>query len=231
MGLFDDMKLRKNKAGNYTVTYCKKPFITVYSNGFVQLFKDYASKTFINELVHLGSNTTQDEDLAKKVDTLNNIYSKYRRQFYDNKNLTKISVGSAAYKDLMKACKTIAIHKSTAEEYMLAQIEGLAFSKSYPKTSQLHGMNAEDRLLKYRKDESASKDLKTFDRIKLTWDDKKTPLQDNMKYQDFHQKILDGTANVQEAYYVYDVEWERKKGKESKTVVAYLDRLEKESKE
>ena len=200
--------------------------MVLYTKAFVQLFKDYASIKFINELVHLGSNSTEDPEVAKEVDKLNNIFTQYRRQFFENQRLTKLKVGSAGYKHMMKACKLIKLHKSNAEEFMLAQISGLSFAKTYPKTTQLFGSSAEDRLLKYRKEDKASTNLEKFERIKLTYEDKKTPLQDNMKYQELHQKILDGTANIQEAYYVYDVEYERRKGKESKTVMEYLDKLE-----
>jgi hypothetical protein len=231
MGFFADLKLVKNKRG-YVVEYGGDSLMQIYPKAFTALFKDYATKKFINSIAELSSVEDADDDIKALASKLEKLYTIEKRKFLKVKTIKRIATNTKEYKNIIKAARLIQTYDTSVSDFLNSQISGLSFVNDgqgvFPKPSQLCTANAEERLVQYisgRQEEEPAKP-KDVKRLALSYFDKTSELKANPKFMELYNKLRAGTATLQEAYFVHDCSITRKTYA-TKTVLDYIRKKEK----
>ena len=229
MGFFSDFTLIKNKRG-YVVRYGGDPLMQIYSKSFVQVFKDYASQKFINDMVPLSTNERKDDVSKDVASKLEKYYTIRKRDYYGNKKIKRIEHTSTDYAHFLKASQIVRNHEVSVKDFLDAQMAGLSFVNdgegTFPKPAQLSSSGSEDRLVVYISDKTSDKKPKEEKRLELTRYDRENELKSNPKFMDRYEKVKNNKATLQDAYFVHDCMIVRK-DYATPMVNKYIEKLEK----
>lgn len=232
MAFFDNFKLLKKKK-NYSVQYKEKTLALVNAEVIGTVIKDYATKKFLKEIANIAKDTMaireDDIELQTKAMSLEKFYTGERRKHRRNKNIKGVGVQTKEFKSFVVAIKIINRHNTNYKIFLKAQLEGLKFVNNgkgtFPKPAQLSTVAAEERLIDYLHEHSMQNDVENFDRLELNYTDKNTGLMENPRFASRHKKLKDGTASLQDAYFMHDC-MKFKRGEVHSMITDYIEKLE-----
>ena len=228
MAFFDNFKLiRKQKS--YSITYKKRSFINVKGEVLGVIIRDYATKKFLKDLSGLNKDSNIDTELLSRAMVLGKAYIDRKKKFFRNKKLNTIDPKSKEFQSIIKASKIMDKHRVAPKFYIDAQVDGLKFLNDgqggFPTVSQLCTSGAEDRLVKAMYENGLNDEEQEVVKIKLSRDDKETPLMENPTFIEYYESIEQNTASLREAYYVHDCMLARK-GRVTTLITDYINSKE-----
>lgn len=179
--------------------------MTIKKEGILHFLSGYLTQKDLERVnsIRVRDTSIDEEDL--RVQTLIRTYYAHKRAFYGNKKLivTEIQRGSQPYKAFARALHIIDTNEVTFDQFMKAQIKGLAFAGAFPKPSQLCTEGAEERVLKTLVVKDAVKDSRV---MKLAPDDYNLALNKNNRFQGVYARVIKKEkVSVEELIYCRDV--------------------------
>lgn len=147
---------------------------------------------------------TKNNESQQKAKQFGRVFAKFKSAFYKNKKITDASVlTSNNLKHFIKAVELCERHKVTYKKFMESQVDGLkdvSNGRHFPYVTQLHTDAAESRLLAYISKGSLG------NLVELTYEDKQTPLDQNMKYLTRRERVKAKEASLVETQYVAELQ-------------------------
>lgn len=195
----------------------------------MKILKDYVTTRFIRE-VSEWEVIEPDQKAVELATELNIMYTALKQQFYDNKHIKRIDPKNKEFQDFIKSARMLLARDVDPKQFLLAQIEGLAFTNTFPKTPQLHGNKAFDRYLDYtHKNSDKVKLAKEEKQLFITKSDRETPVRQNPKWLDIYYKMKEGEATYLEVKFIHDVQLLRS-GRVSPEILDTLNELKPKKK-
>lgn len=226
MDFFENFKLVRKK-DNFAVKYKNRTVVLLNKAVFKSILLDNITQGFKKELGLVEASLIKGSPNESKALQLEKTYTIARRKYFKNKKIRNYTPKDKEFIFFVKAITIIQRHNSNNRAFIDAQVEGLSFAKTFPKPNQLATMAAEERLVKYTHEGKVRNDVEHIERIKLSYDDKNTPLMENPRFVAAWKKLEADKATLQEAYFIEDCMISRKEGKVTKKVTDYINAMEK----
>ena len=227
MAFFDSFTLLKKKSG-IVVQYKKSTLATIKPDVLRDMILDHIPKKVLQEAVeHITPSaiTRKSNTLAIKLMT---EYNARRKKYHGNRRIKEFTSKSREFKYFVQAAEIMKNHRIHAGPFLDAQIKGLSFvndgAGTFPKPNQLATVNAEERVLAALQTEVKRNDPTEVERLDLRHSDRETELMQNPRFVSRYNKLKDGTATLQDAYFVHDCMLERK-GNVTQFVTEYIEDL------
>jgi len=229
MGLFADLKLKRDKQKNLRVTFMDKPLLVIYTSTVFEVIKKYATNAFLDKVAKLARRV-DDVDLDMvKVEKMNAVYTASKQKFYGRRNLKPVKKGTRDYDIIIKASKLCDAYEISPLDFMDAHIAGLSFANEgvgvFPTLPMLINASAEQRILAYLKQDSDNNST-DFKPIEIKYFDRNTPLKENENWNHLYQKLKKGTASKREAIFVAEVYKARNDGRLHASISDYVEKFE-----
>jgi len=199
------VSFKKKASGDFEVQLLGQTLVTVSKLRLLKLLSLYLTKEDLKTIHRLtegdGSIDTQDIRIQELV----RVYFSHKRAFFGNRKLSISDVkrGSAHYKAFSKALEIIDTNAVSYEQFMQAQVEGLAFANVFPKPSQLCTEDAETRLLQSVATPKSKKEVRL---VRLSPDDYNLALSKNAKFQGVYGRFVKNESlSLEELIYCRDV--------------------------
>lgn len=237
---FKDSLTIEDNEHSFSIKFKNNPFIRISKKTLTNICVELLPAKAVRQIFELEQAKEEIKEVKKHLknanvhaDSLLKVYYAEKDKFFKGRVLRKIKSTSKEYKFFIQALEIMELHKATAKEFILAQIDGLAFLEGtgggFPSPSQIATQQAEDRLLRYRfkQNQDQTKHKKMFKAQPLTVYDKETPLMENKKFTEFLEKVRDKSANKSQAIFVKDLmEFKRGAGKALPEVYEFISQLE-----
>jgi hypothetical protein len=157
----------------------------------------------------------EENPVKLRAESFMNFYAEQYKENMKGRRCPTFKKNDGNYHHFLKAAKIIAKHECTFDDFLKAQIEGLKFTKTFPKPGNLSTPQAETRLHDY---------LQQKERTWLTNEEIEKPLLKNERYVDFLERIKLGVAEAYQAIYVANCQYDRR-GTVQEVVKKYLKKL------
>lgn len=237
LALFDIVE----KEDKLTIRYGGRTLAEVKKLPLLQMIRDVNSKElkrryFDDYEVEKVLKENRESPTISRALVFASEYQLTKRKFFGRGTIKEVSKTSKEFPDFVKAVELIKDLKTNGREFLDSQVSGLEFVNgnkgTFPKPNQLHGINAEDRFLNYKRSlEVKVSDRKSEKQIFINQKDRDTALMENPRFVQAYDRIKENSATLAEANFVKALMIERKGANGVTSLVKdYIKKLRNESK-
>ena len=217
----DSPKFYKLKYGSHVLALIDKKVLA-------SICVHWMSSDFLKTLgIHELMRSSGSLNVENKAMQLEKAYTSQRRKFMRNKRIKGYTEKDKEFKHFTIASEIIERNQCNNIDFLKAQVEGLRFTKTFPKPTHLSTRAAEDRLIDYLFKRGGG-DVVEINRLPLIPADRSTPLMENHRFTVRWDKLEQDKATLEDAYFIHDCMMARKEGLVTDRVKNYIKKLEEE---